>query len=367
MSASARSLVHLVGSFPGQTPQEVFALCGRELAEYLKRVPDGEAHGWINFSIESLAKARGLERIDAQGEVHVRAWATQDELKEYHERSQGQFGPKLRVTPGLPTRDIEFAPLGYDRIARDSYALFREARAAGRLPKTIRFQVGLPTPFATLAATMSADDVATALPRFEETLFREVDVIAASIPHDDLAIQWEVAVEVVTVLERLAPPFAARFTPESVADALCRACERVPASAQAGVHLCYGNPGGKHVVEPKDTRVLTEFANLFVTRVRRSIDWLHLPVPIARDDDAYFAPLAKLRLPPETELFLGLVHLQDGLEGARRRMAAARKFVQNFGVATECGLRFYRAESISEILALHREAARANANAAASG
>lgn len=30
MSASARSLVHLVGSFPGQTPQEVFALCGRE-------------------------------------------------------------------------------------------------------------------------------------------------------------------------------------------------------------------------------------------------------------------------------------------------------------------------------------------------
>lgn len=42
-------------------------------------------------------------------------------------------------------------------------------------------------------------------------------------------------------------------------------------------------------------------------------------------------------------------------------MAAARKFVRRFGVATECGLRFYPAETIGELLALHREVARANA------
>ena len=39
-------------------------------------------------------------------------------------------------------------------------------------------------------------------------------------------------------------------------------------------------------------------------------------VLIERDDDAYFAPLADLQLPAETELYLGLVHRQDGAEGA---------------------------------------------------
>lgn len=364
MGHGTRSLVHLVGSFPGNGPQEIFTLCGRELAGHLKRVPDGEAHGWINFSIESLARARGLERIDPEGEVHVRAYATQAELKEYHERNQSHVGPKLRIRPGLTAAEVEFAPLGYDRIALESYRLFKEAQAQGQLPRGVRFQVGLPTPFATLAAVLGAADVEIALPRFEATLFREVDAIASSIPHEDLAIQWEVAVEVVTVLERLAPPLAARFSSESIAAALNRACERVPDAVEAGVHLCYGNPGGKHVVEPKDTAVMVDFANLFLARVRRRVDWLHLPVPIARDDDAYFAPLQNLRPGPDTELFLGLVHPQDGLEGAKRRMAAARKSVPSFGVATECGLRFFPAERITEILALHREVARANAASA---
>jgi hypothetical protein len=57
-------------------------------------------------------------------------------------------------------------------------------------------------------------------------------------------------------------------------------------------------------------------------------------------DDAYFAPLAGLRVPLETAVFLGLAHPVDGVEGAKRRMAAAKKVVGEFGVATECGLRF---------------------------
>ena len=35
--------------------------------------------------------------------------------------------------------------------------------------------------------------------------------------------------------------------------------------------------------------------------------------------------------------YLGLVHRTDGLDGARRRLAAAKKVVTDFGIATECG------------------------------
>src|SRR5437899_3212109 len=55
-------------------------------------------------------------------------------------------------------------------------------------------------------------------------------------------------------------------------------------------------------------------------------------------DDAYFAPLKDLQLQPGTELYLGLVHAQDGIEGTKKRIAAAKKYVPKFGVASECGI-----------------------------
>jgi hypothetical protein len=73
-------------------------------------------------------------------------------------------------------------------------------------------------------------------------------------------------------------------------------------------------------------------------RVQRPMQWIHLPVPIDRVDDAFYAPLRDLRLHPETEVFLGLVHVQDGVEGTRRRMAVASKLVERFGSASECGI-----------------------------
>jgi hypothetical protein len=45
-----------------------------------------------------------------------------------------------------------------------------------------------------------------------------------------------------------------------------------------------------------------------------------------------------LQLGAATELYLGLVHAQDGVEGAKRRVEAAKKFVPTFGVASECGI-----------------------------
>jgi hypothetical protein len=86
----------------------------------------------------------------------------------------------------------------------------------------------------------------------------------------------------------------------------------------------------------------------------RRIDWIHLPVPIERDDGAYFAPLAGLPLPEETALVLGLVHHEDGVDGAMRRIAAAATAVPRFGVATECGFGRGPAERTVPLLDLHR-------------
>ena len=83
-----------------------------------------------------------------------------------------------------------------------------------------------------------------------------------------------------------------------------------------------------------------------------------MPVPIDRSDDAYFAPLADLKLQAGTELFLGCVHAGDGVEGTRKRIAAASRHVSAFGIATECGMgRCKTPEVVTELLQIHADAA----------
>lgn len=93
------------------------------------------------------------------------------------------------------------------------------------------------------------------------------------------------------------------------------------------------------------------------TAIHRPITWLHMPVPRDRDDESYFSPLRNLRLKSGTELYLGLIHLTDGIEGAKRRVAAAERVVSNFGIATECGFGRRPPDTVPELLHLHRAAA----------
>ena len=142
-----------------------------------------------------------------------------------------------------------------------------------------------------------------------------------------------------------------------IADRLAGLVDLVPADVEAGIHLCYGDSGHRHFCEPADARHLADVANGVSARARRPIDWIHMPVPKERDDDAYFAPLADLRLKPGCELYLGLVHMTGGLAGTRRRIAAAEKFVRDFGIATECGFGRRPADTIPDLFRQHLEAA----------
>jgi hypothetical protein len=78
-----------------------------------------------------------------------------------------------------------------------------------------------------------------------------------------------------------------------------------------------------------------------------------MPVPRNRADDVYFAPLQQLRLRPETELCLGLIHYTDGVEGTNRRIETASRHVSHFSIATECGFGRRDPGTIPELLRIH--------------
>ncbi len=91
----------------------------------------------------------------------------------------------------------------------------------------------------------------------------------------------------------------------------------MPAAIELGYHLCYGSPADEHCVQPKDAGIMVEIVNRGRGRGAAPIQFFHLPVPKPRTDDAYFAPLEGLKLRPETELYLGLVHHDDRLATPR--------------------------------------------------
>ena len=56
------------------------------------------------------------------------------------------------------------------------------------------------------------------------------------------------------------------------------------------------------------------------------------------------------------ELYLGVVHAADGADGTRKRIAAASKYVTNFGIATECGIARARTPGlVKSLIDIHAE------------
>jgi methionine synthase II (cobalamin-independent) len=336
--AKARPVL-LVGSVPLESSAAVFEAVGSRLGDLIKRVPDGETGArkdWIGWQAEVMKNAKGLEPGGTRP-------------------LQGGYLFQLyNVKPGA---SIVFGPLGYAAAAIRSYEDFRKARASGKLPAAARFQVSLPTPIAVVLTFSEPAAVAAVWPAYEASLNREIDEIAAAIPHRDLAVQWDIAAEICFVLEN--PELAKMIPMELLVASIARASLHVPADAELGLHLCYGDPGHKHVIEPTDTKLMVELTNALVGAIKHPIAWVHMPVPRERDDVAYFDPLKGLKLAPGTELYLGLVHRTDGLPGARRRLTAAKQVVTDFGIATECGFGRRPPETVNALIDLHREVARA--------
>jgi hypothetical protein len=202
----------------------------------------------------------------------------------------------------------------------------------------VRFQVSLPTPYAVINSFCIQPDAQQILPAYEQAMLGEAARIAAAIPHGDLALQWDVCVEMLQWDGRwpAAPPFPGME--QFFAGMFRRLSKAVPEDIELGFHLCYGDLDAAHFIDPVDAAKMVELANLITASAGRPVAYVHMPVPVHRTDEGFYEPLSGLRLPAGTELYLGLVHVSDGVEGTRQRMAVAGKYVRDFGIASECGI-----------------------------
>ena len=330
--------VHLVGSIPLEDAAAVFREAGRRLGDRLARIPDGETGirgNWISWQHRRFAEQGALVVSEAKE-------------REY------QLGPPFRLAPGRGAEDLAFGELGYARAAAASWEDFAATVAEGTVPESCRFQVCLPTPFAPVYSFVAYRDQGAVEPLYEARMLAELAEICRTVPASRLAVQWDVATEM-SIFEGLFPvPFLGEAPEGALVERIAGLGDAVPAEVELGFHLCYGDMNHRHWKEPEDTSVLVRIANAIAASVSRPIDWIHIPVPRERDDDAYFAPLRDLALDPGTRLHLGLLHFTDGIAGARRRIAAAERVVSGFGIGTECGFGRRDPETVLHLLDLHR-------------
>lgn len=328
--------VHLCGSVPLPDAAGVFIQVATRLGAHIDRIPDGETGD------RRTGRAWQLSRLRTHPDLVSAAGP------------ESGSGERLRPAPGTDSTAMDFGSLGFAEAALDSWQVFERIRADGAIRPGTRFQVNLPTPV-TMTADFFAGPLADLERCWEERILDELGAICTAVPPADLAIQWDVAAEF-ALLEGNLPSWFGSSSPAifaEVVERLARLGDAVPVGAQTGYHLCYGEPGSPYAAEPADTSKLVAVASGVMNTLTRPPDWVHLPVPRDRADDDYYGPLAALALAPETDLYLGLVHLSDGFDGARRRIKAAQAFVPRFGIATECGMGRHTAEQVPALLDLH--------------
>ena len=337
--------VYLVGSVPMANAEAVFGTVSAALGRRIKRIPDGETGDrgdWITWLEPVFADHPAFQKSGEFFRVHA----------------SGTGRERYTLREGFAPQDVRFDNLFYADIATASYAVFKRMKDAGKIAADVKFQVDLVPAHSVIWLYLVDALHAPIDPIYNAALKHEIDKIAASIPHDQLAIQFDVASAVFARLERNQASSYGRTKAEmqeTFSSILIDLGNRVPADVDLLYHLCYGDSNHRHVVEPTDMGDMVEFANRVSCDIERPIQLIHMPVPRNRADDAYFEPLRRLKLRPETELCLGLVHYTDGVEGTKRRLATARRYVTDFSVATECGFGRRDPRTIPELLRIHAE------------
>ena len=319
--ATQHSGVLLLGSSPMTTATEFFEKTIKSLPGRLCSVPDGETGDRSNF----IAWQHSVLPIET---VQPR-WGGQPSTASKQKR--------------YSVADIK--PTGYDDRAIASYKDFCQLREKGIIPPGVRFQVCLPTPLSVIRGFIETEFCSQLEPLYEKRMLDAVDMLQKDIPASDLTIQFDLPTEIALLESERGrmndPYFEAYFKPvkEGIMDRILRLVSAVGQDVKIGFHLCYGDMGHVHFVQPVDAQLLVELANDLVKVIgpEHSVEYIHMPVPKDRTDEAYFESLQDLRI-NGTQLFLGLVHANDE-DGTTQRIRLAEQFYRDgFGVATECGL-----------------------------
>lgn len=338
------TLVHFNGGVNLADTETVMREVAARVPEGVRRIPDGETgdrQNWIFFQLQRFLRTPGLEQVTMgnpdEGYVAL---------------------PKLRLAEGTTPEAVQWPDLGYSEVYQDSYATFRRLRDEGVLPAGVRFQVQYPTPLASVNGWIQPEDQEAVEPGYEQALFADLDALLAAIPHDDVAVQWDVAVEF-GILDGPFEPAPGQDL-DGIVARLARCLDRVPADVPVGLHLCYGDYQHEHFVQPESLATQVGITNAVTAAAARPPDWVAFTVPQDRPDEAYFAPLADLDVPESTELYLALVPYhadrQDPSTTAEQIGHVDRHLGgRAWGICTECGMARAESAEIPGLLDLHRD------------
>ena len=340
--------VHLVGSVPLANAHDVFVTVSAALGPRLLRIPDGETGeriDWIAHLEPLFANHPALEKSD--------------EVFRLHATAPGRT--RYRLKPGASEAGVTFGNLFYADVAIRSYQDFASLKAKGKIPAHCRFQVDL-VPAHSVIWLFLQDNLHRVFdPIYNDAVRREIDKLAEAIPHDGACDPVRCRLRRVCAAaaeraQRLRPKQGAKCSTR-----LARSSASLPITSRAISSCCFTFATAIPTIATWSSRSTWAIWSILRTSlaggIRRSIELIHMPVPRDRSDDAYFAPLTRLKLKPGTQLCLGLVHYTDGIAGTRRRLATAEKYVKNFSIATECGFGRRPRDTISELLAIHAAAA----------
>jgi hypothetical protein len=346
LSSAITSELLLVGSLPAESTEAALRGAGDLFGDLVFALPDGETGpraAWVGYERERLVRPNPavdvVEETPSPTGIPRHAYET----------------PVFGIRPGAELR-WESWPRIDDAIA--SYRVFAALRAEGVIPAGLRFQVGLPFPASALNGFKAdfARDYPVAERAYEDLVARELARLTAAIPPAELAIQWDVAYEVIDLEGVL--PWTAPGAWERFAGPVGRLTRLIPAQTLVGYHLCYGTFPEWPMYEARDMGLLVRMANHAVAASGRPVDWLHLAGPryLRSEDDSFFRPLAGLEA-GDARVFLGIILPIDGVAGMRRRKATASRYLADFGVAMYCGFGRQPGRDGMETLRDHRQTA----------
>ena len=345
--------VHFNGSVNLDDAESVMREIASRVPAGLRRIPDGETGdrgNWIFFQFQRFAQLPWLVPTRPPG-------APEGEYEQV---------PQLRLADGADPAEVSWPDLGYADAYLGSYQVFAALRAGGVIPAGVRFQVEYPTPMASISAYIVPEQQQALLDSYERAMFADLGRLLAEVPADEVAVQWDVAVEFGTLEGAFGPGGAQAF--DAIIAALARCVDQVPAQIPVGLHLCYGDYGHQHFMQPESLALQVRVLNAVTAAAGRPVSFVSFTVPQYQRDEAYFAPLAGLAglaADAGTELNFALVPYHPaeqagGTTGDQVRLidaalAASPGGRRDWGVCTECGMGRVSREDIPIILDLHRQ------------
>ena len=264
--------------------------------------------------------------------------------------------PRLRLRTAEDAAELRFGSLGYAEAALASYRTFAPLKRDGIVPPGCRLQVCLPTPLAPVSAFVAPDDQAAVERAYEAAMAAEVERILATIPHDQLSVQWDTNVEFGMLEGDLPVWFADVKT--GILERLIRLSRTIPPDVELGFHFCLGHDEQTERHVPRDTGRMVEVADALAATLERPLNWIHVPLARERPGAEYAAPLRDLRLHPETELYVGALHPGADADETRRRIGVTHEFVPEFGLATPCGWGRLAPRLVDDLIAAHADLTR---------